>query len=992
MEGEKNKDQMRQPALDDENLGEETLLGSMSAREDAEVSADVVMTPKIRKDVSSGQMGVHTDEQAPVSETLLPVPMHRDAESSAADADTASEQALLGGAQADVLRASVNDSPQALHSAVSESGLPEQLHVQISSDQKSTADEPASKTDAREMRIPGDSQQDVVSGSDKIVSQVQENELVSPEEVHVVATTREVHTANETVHETTSEGQKFRPVNLVPVPETVSSEETPVGSICEAVTQTSETHEMVLNAQTAEPASAREPEASKHDGGDQSHANVVSEDAQTRARQMPEVDETACETKLDVHVTVEDRRSTDRVLENSQMNADETEHAVLVEAGMPTGQEAEEQSPSGVSELSSECSVSQDSRSNATETKEQRMLAQSGRPVLATRVSSQAGPKSISSAQQRCNLPSGSTIPATRGVQQPVDRMSLQHSIPPAYDSPENGPLQCGPESAGSSVDQNARAPRPSTTGPTIPYHGPTLGPPETVTVRVIGGRAATSYVSNDYVPPSKHIPTAVESKPAPEINPFDLHIEEPLAADVYPDLQIPEMTRLKPTPTSSDEQQHVAAPTAPVTQTGPRIKPRPEVATPAAPLTDDEVLQHTASMWKYTPVPGDEPDPAPEYLEDRIEYPGSTVIAARVRGKKHKHEGTNCDDWYETGNYNDVTFLVVSDGAGSKKYSRIGAKASCEAAVAHLKTAFAQIPPEVRICLRQKPKDDPQVQSAYGWIAQAVQGAAQAAYEGVRTEYVRRADKPKYAHSVNRELDIRDFSGTLLIAVIVPVDAQRKEKVLVSYQVGDGLIAVVNTNVVSKDAARILLDPDGGEFAGETEFLTSDKMRQAAEMQKRTSLHRSEFDTVMVMSDGVADDYDHKHDGIRRLYCDLVANGILSSQRGLGVLPPEPQRMARMRDKLPAPLEFAWVNDQSVKVALHYTSRICEAIPDLTIDDLWSNPGLLDICASKYPDEAWDAMPAERRLRSWLDNYTQRGSFDDRTLVIATIDPKSPD
>lgn len=424
--------------------------------------------------------------------------------------------------------------------------------------------------------------------------------------------------------------------------------------------------------------------------------------------------------------------------------------------------------------------------------------------------------------------------------------------------------------------------------------------------------------------------------------------------------------------------------------RTGPRKKLEAQIAPPAPPLSDDEVLQHTAGLWKYLPVPSDEPDPAPEYSHDRVEYPGGTVIAARVRGKKHKHEGSNCDDWYEIGNYKDVTFLAVSDGAGSKKYSRVGAKASCEAAVAYLKTAFARMSPDVRICLRQKSKDDPDVQNAYGRIAQAVQGAAQNAYEAVQMEYLRRADKPKYAEALNRDLDIKDFSGTLLIAVVVPVHVQRKEKLLVSYQVGDGLIAVANTSIASNDAARILLDPDGGDFAGETEFLTSPKLREAAEMQKRTSLHRSEFDTVMVMSDGVADDYDPKHDGIRRLYCDLVVNGILSSQRGLGALPPAPQRAALVRDKLPAPLEFAWVNDRSVKVPLHYTSRICEAIPDLTIDELWSNSSLLDICSSKYPNEAWEAMSADRRLLSWLDNYTQRGSFDDRTLVIATIDPNT--
>ena len=74
-------------------------------------------------------------------------------------------------------------------------------------------------------------------------------------------------------------------------------------------------------------------------------------------------------------------------------------------------------------------------------------------------------------------------------------------------------------------------------------------------------------------------------------------------------------------------------------------------------PLSDDDVTARTASMWKYLPVPEDQPEPYPETIQGTVDFPGSRIIAARVRGKMHKHEGTNCDDWYELAHLDRITF-----------------------------------------------------------------------------------------------------------------------------------------------------------------------------------------------------------------------------------------------------------------------------------------------------------------------------------------------
>src|SRR5262249_13592089 len=92
--------------------------------------------------------------------------------------------------------------------------------------------------------------------------------------------------------------------------------------------------------------------------------------------------------------------------------------------------------------------------------------------------------------------------------------------------------------------------------------------------------------------------------------------------------------------------------------------------------------------QWKYLPLP--DKDKEPDWHEENdarfeVSPDGWPLIGARVRGKKHKHEGTHCDDWFAFRVSDPWTVIAVSDGAGSRKFSRVGARAACEAAVTAL-------------------------------------------------------------------------------------------------------------------------------------------------------------------------------------------------------------------------------------------------------------------------------------------------------------------
>lgn len=87
---------------------------------------------------------------------------------------------------------------------------------------------------------------------------------------------------------------------------------------------------------------------------------------------------------------------------------------------------------------------------------------------------------------------------------------------------------------------------------------------------------------------------------------------------------------------------------------------------------------------------------------------------------------------------------------------------------------------------------------------------------------------------------------------------------------------------------------------------------------------------------------------------------------------------------RIPDPLVYPWVNDQNVKIPIQYTNRILEST-GLTLEDLWKDPTALNLARLELEENEKNTDPSEK-LKIWLDNYVERGSFDDRTLVVVTM------
>lgn len=393
--------------------------------------------------------------------------------------------------------------------------------------------------------------------------------------------------------------------------------------------------------------------------------------------------------------------------------------------------------------------------------------------------------------------------------------------------------------------------------------------------------------------------------------------------------------------------------------------------------LSDMEVMEHTASIWQYKEIIDNGTEMHSEYHEKRTLTPFAEVTAARVRGKKHKHEGTNCDDYFETAVTDDCVIVVVCDGAGSKPLSRIGARVSAESAAAYLKAKTAELFADIPALKSGLAADlsSAEFMAACGRIAPLVQEAAREAFAVQQKTLKELSEDKKYEDALGRKPMIGDLSTTFLAAVIVPVEVGGKPQTFMAcVQIGDGCICAIDSTADSSRCLKLMGEADSGAFSGETDFL-SEKNSKTELIGAKTRISRGNSDTVLLMSDGVADDYFPALPMMERLYLDLCLNGILpmgGAHDGKG-------------GEDPAPIRFRSVSLTQQSVALQYTKQLLGDKSEAAMAALWDKRDML-WCHSLEAFRMNIGDTPDERLRVWLDNYNERGSFDDRTLAAVRL------
>lgn len=388
-------------------------------------------------------------------------------------------------------------------------------------------------------------------------------------------------------------------------------------------------------------------------------------------------------------------------------------------------------------------------------------------------------------------------------------------------------------------------------------------------------------------------------------------------------------------------------------------------------------------ALWKYFPVP-EKPEKHDEYATLYEETNKMKILGARVRGKKHKHEATNCDDWFEVKREGDWTIVAVSDGAGSCKYSRIGAKAACQGAIKYISEELREYTLKEREIwvaedfnrnndngefIGKFKKDD------IDRIQNIIHNSIKKAYDAVVEAKEARDDSKSIYLEINRNLSIKDFSATLLVLIQTFVMHKGEEYSLaLSCQIGDGMIVSIDSNYKLK----LLGQAEGGDYSGETEFLTSEKKLEKEYLYRKTHIDFARNKALFVMTDGVADDYFPNDPMLLNLYGDLIINNIIK------IKPNESKK-----DDLE---ESAFdIEERAVRITgnglIEKKVKSFEKLKkqvNKENEELFRDINVMLRAINKKDELITDEEqnnPAER-LMIWLDSYHKKGSFDDRTLV----------
>lgn len=266
--------------------------------------------------------------------------------------------------------------------------------------------------------------------------------------------------------------------------------------------------------------------------------------------------------------------------------------------------------------------------------------------------------------------------------------------------------------------------------------------------------------------------------------------------------------------------------------------------------------------LWQDIPTPEGtdymKPDAVEEYVKVEAGADGirkKDMVAASKRGRSHAHEGKprddhfclcHCDksDWY---------IMAVADGAGSARYSRKGSEVACERITSYCRDRLEDnldFERAIRIW-HTNPADREKRTAVTRQVIDIIYNAALKAHEAIRRESVKK-DAENKTKGVNKEdvVRIKDYATTLMFVVCKKFDFGW---FLATFWVGDGAMCIYDEE---NGTAKLLGSPDGGEFSGQTRFLTMPEIfRDPEVVAKRLRMAVvSDFTALFLMTDGVSD------------------------------------------------------------------------------------------------------------------------------------------
>ena len=240
-------------------------------------------------------------------------------------------------------------------------------------------------------------------------------------------------------------------------------------------------------------------------------------------------------------------------------------------------------------------------------------------------------------------------------------------------------------------------------------------------------------------------------------------------------------------------------------------------------------------NLWLNLPTDPTAPYQSQDEENVIIKAGERTIVAASKRGRSHAHTGKFRDDNFKV-DYIEETgwfIIVVSDGAGSARYSREGSRIACQTfwKFMHEKLADSAVNEKINAMTAEERETI---------LKNTVQRAAYAGLEKIDAE-------AKKAEGNDPTVLRKDYNATFLGYVMKKFD---DKWLVVSYGIGDGIIGLVDR----QDNLTLLSEPDGGEFGGQTRFITMNEVWRDNPQNRAKAVNIDDFGIIMSMTDGISD------------------------------------------------------------------------------------------------------------------------------------------
>ncbi|RZK45365.1 MAG: protein phosphatase 2C domain-containing protein [Hymenobacter sp.] len=246
-------------------------------------------------------------------------------------------------------------------------------------------------------------------------------------------------------------------------------------------------------------------------------------------------------------------------------------------------------------------------------------------------------------------------------------------------------------------------------------------------------------------------------------------------------------------------------------------------------------------SLWTEHEPPADLPARKEHAAHLLITHGPKTLVAASNRGRSHAKDAKFREDdfrcYYQPESKSYV--LAVADGAGSASMSREGSRLACETATEHLLTQLkGEVGPKVRqLADELETNASPEARKALqDELYKLLGNAALLAARNI-TQVAEAAGQV-----------VRDYATTLLLAVCQPTASGW---LVGAFWIGDGGLGLYR----HQEGIKLLGEPDGGEYSGQTRFLTMKDTFEGSTLYGRVRFELvHDFDALVLMTDGITD------------------------------------------------------------------------------------------------------------------------------------------